>query len=44
MLNWLEPKTLRVVYFDSYDGELLWGLSAEITIRLLNKLKLLSGE
>lgn len=42
--NWPEPKTLRVVYFDPYDGELLWGLSAEITIRLLNKLKLLFSE
>lgn len=38
---WTEPKTLRVVYFEEYDGELLWGVSAEITLRLLNKLNLL---
>jgi 8-oxo-dGTP pyrophosphatase MutT (NUDIX family) len=30
-----------VIYFDLYDGELLWGVSAEITLRLLHKLHLL---
>lgn len=40
--TWLEPKILRVVYFNEYDGEVLWGVSAEITLRLLNKLNLLA--
>jgi len=31
-----------VIYFDRYDGELLWGVSAEITINLLQSLKLLT--
>ncbi len=35
------PQKLRVIYFNSYDGETLWGVSAEITLRLLYKLKLL---
>jgi len=30
-----------VIYFDRYDGELLWGVSAEITINLLESLQLL---
>jgi 8-oxo-dGTP pyrophosphatase MutT (NUDIX family) len=25
-----------VIYFQSYQGELLWGVSAEITLRLIN--------
>jgi len=28
-----------VIYFQSYDGEILWGVSAEITMRLLKTLK-----
>lgn len=32
---------LRVIYFKQFDGETLWGVSAEITLRLLYKLKLL---
>lgn len=38
---WTEPQILRVVYFNEYDSEVLWGVSAEITIRLLHKLDLL---
>jgi len=30
-----------VIYFETYDGELLWGVSAEITLRFLHKLHLL---
>lgn len=29
-----------VVYFDRYDGELLWGVSAEITLNFLESLQL----
>jgi len=29
-----------VIYFDRYDGELLWGISAEITMNLLKSLGL----
>lgn len=29
-----------VIYFDHYDGELLWGISAEITMNLLKSLHL----
>ena len=29
-----------VIYFDHYDGELLWGISAEITMNLLKSLGL----
>ncbi len=30
--------TLKVVYYDKYDGELLWGASARMTISLLKAL------
>ena len=30
-----------VIYFDRYDGELLWGISAQITINFLNSLNLI---
>jgi 8-oxo-dGTP pyrophosphatase MutT (NUDIX family) len=30
-----------VIYFDHYDGELLWGISAEITMNLLKSLGLI---
>jgi 8-oxo-dGTP pyrophosphatase MutT (NUDIX family) len=30
-----------VIYFDQYDGELLWGISAQITINFLESLNLL---
>ena len=34
-------KSIPVVYFKKYDGELLWGVSARITINLLKTLNLL---
>jgi len=34
------PQSFRVVYFKTYEGEILWGVSAEITLRLLTCLKL----
>jgi 8-oxo-dGTP pyrophosphatase MutT (NUDIX family) len=33
---------IPVIYFKRFDGELLWGVSAEITINLLQSLKLLT--
>ena len=30
--------TLWVIYFQSYDGEILWGVSAQITLMLLKAL------
>ena len=30
-----------VIYFDRYDGELLWGVSAEITLNFLESLQLI---
>lgn len=33
-----------VIYFNYYDGELLWGISAEITIDLLRALQLFGGK
>ena len=30
-----------VIYFNQYDGELLWGISAQITINFIESLKLL---
>ena len=30
-----------VIYFDRYDGELLWGISAQITINFLDSLNLI---
>ena len=36
-----KPDVLRVIYFKPFDGETLWGVSAEITLRLLYKLRLL---
>jgi len=33
---------IPVVYFERYDGELLWGVSARITLNLLDTLKILS--
>ncbi len=35
------PQSFRVIYFKPYQGETLWGVSAEITLRLMNKLKLI---
>lgn len=31
----LKRSKYPVIYFDSYDGEILWGVSAEITMRLV---------
>ena len=31
----------RVIYFQLYDGELLWGISAQITLNLLKALQLI---
>jgi 8-oxo-dGTP pyrophosphatase MutT (NUDIX family) len=39
--TWPEPRILKVIYFDDYDSEILWGVSAEITLRLLRELDLL---
>ena len=36
------PQSFRVIYFKPYDGEVLWGVSAEITLRLLTGLELLN--
>jgi hypothetical protein len=30
-----------VIYFDRYDGELLWGVSAEITLNFMESLQLI---
>ncbi len=32
--------TLWVIYFQSYDGEVLWGVSAQITLNLLRVLRI----
>jgi 8-oxo-dGTP pyrophosphatase MutT (NUDIX family) len=32
------PHLRDVIYFKAYDGEILWGVSAEITVRFLTKL------
>ena len=34
-------QSLPVIYFQPYDGELLWGVSAQITVNLLTALRLL---
>lgn len=34
-------RRLRVIYFNEYDGEILWGATAEVTLRLLNILGLM---
>jgi len=31
---------LAVIYFNTYDGEVLWGVSAQITLNLLQALRL----
>jgi len=43
--NWIEKPFIvqgrtdeHVIYFDLYKGELLWGISARITLNLLNAL------
>jgi 8-oxo-dGTP pyrophosphatase MutT (NUDIX family) len=36
-----QPQTLEVVYYEPWDGEILWGVSAEITIRLLERLNVI---
>ena len=33
-----ENVSLSVIYYQQYDGEVLWGVSAEITTRLLKTL------
>ena len=33
------PKPLPVVYFEEYDGEILWGATARITLALLSCLR-----
>jgi 8-oxo-dGTP pyrophosphatase MutT (NUDIX family) len=33
--------SVPVIYFDHFDGELLWGISAEITMTLLKSLQLI---
>jgi hypothetical protein len=32
------PHLWNVIYFKPYDGELLWGVSAEITVRFMARL------
>lgn len=39
--NYGYHKILKVVFFRPYDGETLWGVSAEITLRLLKTLKII---
>lgn len=34
----LQRNRYPVIYFNTYDGEVLWGVSAEITMRLINSL------
>lgn len=36
--NYGFTRSLQVIFFKPYAGETLWGVSAEITVRLLNKL------
>ena len=36
------PQAFRVVYFKPYDGEILWGVSAEITLRLITCLQVVN--
>jgi 8-oxo-dGTP pyrophosphatase MutT (NUDIX family) len=36
--DFARSKTLEVIYYKPYEGEVLWGVSAEITIRLLERL------
>jgi hypothetical protein len=31
---------LAVIYFNTYDGEVLWGVSAQITLNLIQALRL----
>ena len=38
-INITESKRPPVVYFDEYDGELLWGASARITLNFLHALR-----
>ena len=35
-----ETKSFPVVYFDEYDGELLWGATARMTLTLISQLNL----
>jgi hypothetical protein len=35
---------IPVIYFDRYDGELLWGVSAEITLNFLESLQINSSK
>ena len=46
MHKFLNEKTHPVIYFQSYQDELLWGVSAEITLNLINILynKKLAGD
>jgi 8-oxo-dGTP pyrophosphatase MutT (NUDIX family) len=34
------PQVLEVIYYKPFDGETLWGVSADITMNLLERLKL----
>lgn len=34
-----EPRRRQIAYFDEYDGELLWGASARITLNFLHALR-----
>lgn len=36
--------SIPVIYFDRYDGELLWGVSAEITLNFLESLQINSSK
>ena len=39
--GYLQPQELEVIYYQAFDGEILWGVSAEITHQLLKRLGLL---
>ncbi|MCU0484501.1 MAG: CoA pyrophosphatase [Anaerolineales bacterium] len=35
-------RNIQVIYYRQYDGELLWGITAEVTLRLLRLLELVN--
>jgi len=40
--NYGFSRSLKVIFFKPYNGETLWGVSAEITMRLLSKLSVIT--
>ena len=37
-----QPKEIKVIYYQAYEDEVLWGVSAEIILRLIKRLGLLA--